>query len=123
MVSLFSIVVHNGCFSIKLLNSRGTFVFRKFAFEANWDFESYNTNTEFVIDHLLRPTNFANLTIAHKPNRAVIFDSALFHQTDRYRFKKGYENGRINLTLLFGEMKMGDGEDGTAHGASAGQEL
>ncbi|KAL7463873.1 hypothetical protein ACHAXS_004223 [Conticribra weissflogii] len=90
---------------------------------ANWDFESYNTNTEFVIDHLLRPTNFANLTIAHKPNRAVIFDSALFHQTDRYRFKKGYENGRINLTLLFGEMKMGDGEDGTAHGASVRQEL
>mmetsp|Transcript_31114 Transcript_31114/g.66082 ORF Transcript_31114/g.66082 Transcript_31114/m.66082 type:complete len:478 (+) Transcript_31114:45-1478(+) len=90
---------------------------------ANWDFESYNTNTEFVIDHLLRPTNFANLTIAHKPNRAVIFDSALFHETDRYRFKKGYENGRINLTLLFGEMKMGDGDDGNAGRAHVGQEL
>ena len=71
----------------------------------NWDFESYNTNTEFVVEELLRPTNFANVTVQHKPNRAVIFDSALFHQTDKYRFKKGYENGRINLTLLFGEMQ------------------
>ena len=46
-----------------------------------------------------------NSQLQHKPNRAVIFDSALFHQTDKYRFKKGYTKGRINLTLLFGEMQ------------------
>ena len=76
----------------------------------HWDFQSYNTNTEFVIEELLRPTNFANVTIPHKPNRAVIFDSALFHQTDKYQFKDGYENGRINLTFLSGDMKKGRGE-------------
>lgn len=74
----------------------------------NWDFGSYNTNTEMVVEQLLKPTNFANITIPHKPNRAVIFDSALFHQTDKYSFKQGYENGRINLTLLFGRMIKGD---------------
>ena len=83
---------------------------------SDWDFESYNTNTDVVVEELLRPTNFANVTVKHKPNRAVIFDSALFHQTDKYRFKKGYENGRINLTLLFGEMQKSSDE-------SAKQEL
>ena len=61
----------------------------------------------------------ANITVKHKPNRAVIFDSALFHQTDKYRFKKGYKNGRINLTLLFGEMQKGEDSSGigTADGS------
>lgn len=74
---------------------------------ATWDFDSYNTNTDAVIEQLLKPTNFANITVPHRPNRAVIFDSALFHQTDKYSFKQGYENGRINLTLLFGKMNKG----------------
>ncbi|KAL7553879.1 hypothetical protein ACHAWF_017222 [Thalassiosira exigua] len=89
----------------------------------HWDFESYNTKTEFVVEELLRPTNFANVTVRHKPNRAVIFDSALFHQTDKYRFKKGYENGRINLTLLFGEMPSKSGAGDATKDRSAQQEL
>mmetsp|Transcript_2765 Transcript_2765/g.5011 ORF Transcript_2765/g.5011 Transcript_2765/m.5011 type:complete len:258 (+) Transcript_2765:161-934(+) len=88
---------------------------------SDWDFESYNTNTDFVVEELLRPNDFANVTVRHRPNRAVIFDSALFHQTDKYRFKQGYENGRINLTLLFGEMKKG--EDGGAISGGMKQEL
>jgi hypothetical protein len=73
--------------------------------KSEWNFKSYNTNTDFVIKELLEPSNFANVTVKHQPNRCVMFDSALFHQTQKYRFKQGYENGRINLTLLFGEMK------------------
>ena len=38
-----------------------------------------------------------------------MFDSALFHKTDDFSFKKGYLNRRINLTLLFGRMVLGDG--------------
>lgn len=72
---------------------------------ANWDFAEYNTDTEFVRDQLMRPTNFANVTIPYRLNRAVIFDSALFHQTDKFTFRKGYTNRRINLTLLFGDMQ------------------
>mmetsp|Transcript_17494 Transcript_17494/g.29633 ORF Transcript_17494/g.29633 Transcript_17494/m.29633 type:complete len:431 (+) Transcript_17494:61-1353(+) len=77
----------------------------------SWDFQSYNTNTDFVRKELLEPSNFANVTVKHQPNRCVMFDSALFHQTDKYRFKNGYENGRINLTLLFGEMKKGTSKE------------
>jgi hypothetical protein len=76
----------------------------------DWTFESYNNaDTDHVIETLLRPTDFANVTVHHRPNRAVIFDSALFHMTEKYRFRRGYENGRINLTFLFGEMRGGVG--------------
>jgi len=76
---------------------------------AEWEFKDYNTNTDFVVEQLLRPTNFANVTIPHKQNRAVLFDSALFHQTDAFRFKAGYENRRINLTILYGDMQKAKG--------------
>lgn len=72
---------------------------------AHWDFTDYNTNTEKVVDELLRPTNFANVTVPHRQNRAVLFDSALFHHSDVFKFKKGYENRRINLTILYGNMQ------------------
>eukprot|EP00977_Amphora_coffeiformis_P028814 scaffold37247_cov191-Amphora_coffeaeformis.AAC.7 len=49
---------------------------------SHWDFVNYNTDTDSVYDLLLKPTNFANVTVPYKTNRAVIFDSALFHQTD-----------------------------------------
>lgn len=71
----------------------------------DWEFEQYNTNTHLVYEALLKPTNFANVTVPHKQNRAVLFDSALFHHTDKFKFKKGHKNHRINLTLLYGTMK------------------
>lgn len=70
----------------------------------DWEFAKYNTDTEFVYEQLLRPTNFANVTVPHKQNRAILFDSALFHHTDKFEFKRGHKNHRINLTLLYGTM-------------------
>lgn len=72
----------------------------------DWSFKEYNTNTEYVKEKLLKPTGYANVTIPYKTNRAVIFDSALFHQTDHFSFRKGYKNRRINLTLLYGDMQL-----------------
>ena len=49
---------------------------------------------------------FASLdSIVYKGNRAVIFNSNLFHETDSYEFKEGYENRRINVTMLFGDRR------------------
>jgi hypothetical protein len=31
-----------------------------------------------------------------------VFDSDLFHETDRIAFKEGYLNRRINITMLYG---------------------
>ena len=41
--------------------------------------------------------------IPHRSNRVVIFKSSLIHKTDDCAFKTGYENKRINVSLLFGE--------------------
>jgi hypothetical protein len=32
----------------------------------------------------------------------VVFNSALFHETDAIRFRDSYEDRRINITLLYG---------------------
>ena len=74
-----------------------------------WDFDKYNKDTEKVMKEILEPTGFANVTVPYKENRAVIFDSALFHHTDDFDFKEGYENRRINLTILYGDMNMSEG--------------
>jgi hypothetical protein len=71
----------------------------------DWDFQKYNTDTD-VMEELLKATGYANWTVPHRQNRAVLFDSALFHHTDEFKFKKGYENRRINLTLLYGKMQL-----------------
>jgi tetratricopeptide (TPR) repeat protein len=42
------------------------------------------------------------LIVPYRENRAVLFDSRLFHYSDAPEFAKGYENRRINVTLLFG---------------------
>ena len=74
----------------------------------DWDFDKYNKDTEKVMKEILEPTNFANVTVPYRENRAVIFDSALFHHTDQFEFKEGYKNRRINLTILYGDMKMAE---------------
>ena len=56
-----------------------------------------------AISELLRKSDKGNHTVTYKANRAVIFDGSLFHKTDKFKFKPGYKNRRINLTFLFGE--------------------
>jgi hypothetical protein len=41
-------------------------------------------------------------TVHYRQNRLVLFDSSLFHCTDKVRFRGGYKHSRINLTFLFG---------------------
>lgn len=89
-----------------------------------WNFKDYNTRAdELVVKELLEPSNFANVTVQHEPNRCIIFDSALFHQTQRYRFRRGYQNSRINLTLLYGKMKKDGSESQTDSSTIAKEEL
>ena len=67
----------------------------------DWNYDRYNgdvaASRQFLDDAGARP-----ITIPYKANRAVIFDSDLFHKTDRIDFKDGYLNRRINVTLLYG---------------------
>ncbi len=66
-----------------------------------WDFAKYNDDVPAARDFLAQ-AGARPLTIPYRANRAVIFDSDLFHETDRIAFKDGYLNRRINITLLYG---------------------
>ena len=96
----------------------------------DWSFGQSNVNTEAIRAHLdskkfrKEPTSLEEwrgnhkeqagsqhpnnqvvglevLRVPHRVNRCIIFQSRLFHQTDVIRFKRGYRNRRINVTLLF----------------------
>ncbi len=67
-----------------------------------WDFKTFNNDTEKILEHL-EDNNNEKSVIPYNENRIVIFNSNLIHETDKFEFKEGYENRRINVTMLFGE--------------------
>ncbi|MFB7619149.1 hypothetical protein [Kitasatospora sp. NPDC056181] len=68
----------------------------------DWDFATYNGSPE-VIGSYLRSRDVRSVEIPYRANRAIVFNSDLFHATAGVRFKPGYENRRINITMLYGE--------------------
>ena len=68
---------------------------------SSWSYQDYNKNEEQIYEFLKKHAARSR-TIPYKCNRAVLFNSNLFHETDKIRFKTGYENRRINVTYLFG---------------------
>jgi hypothetical protein len=72
----------------------------------DWDFDQYNGDVELP-RRFLKEAGATSVTVPYRANRAVIFDSDLFHETDTIRFKDGYENRRINVTLLYGRREKG----------------
>ncbi len=68
-----------------------------------WDFKAYNSQqNEPKIRAFLRESDAKDVRVAHRENRALIFNSDLFHESDRIQFKQGYENRRLNVTMLYG---------------------
>ena len=67
----------------------------------DWDFNTYNSDEQKIREELKKSKGNTKV-IPYNENRAVIFNSNLFHETDNYGFKEGYENRRINVTILFG---------------------
>jgi tetratricopeptide (TPR) repeat protein len=67
----------------------------------NWNFAKYNADKTAAREFLAH-AGAQSVTVPYRSNRAVIFDSNLFHETDQIVFKEGYLNRRINITLLYG---------------------
>jgi hypothetical protein len=67
-----------------------------------WDFNTFNNDKEKILEHL-EDNNEEKSVIPYNENRIVIFNSNLIHETDKFEFKEGYENRRINVTMLFGK--------------------
>jgi len=71
----------------------------------DWNFNDFNSGTEQAqarVQQFLRDNGAKEIAVPYRQNRAVVFNSDLFHATDHFCFKDGYENRRINITMLFG---------------------
>ena len=68
---------------------------------AAWKISDYHADKEPIAAFLDRHAN-DSLIVPYRENRAVLFESRLFHRSDDPEFATAYENHRINLTLLFG---------------------
>ena len=80
----------------------GLVVFKKMA-PVNTTFDDYNSGGSLE-DYGISMERDIKARVPYRSNRAVIFDSSLFHQTDVTRFKPGYKNRRVNFTLLYGTL-------------------
>jgi len=69
----------------------------------DWDFKVYNDSKHKPkIMEFLRASGAKPVTVPYRENRALIFNSDLFHESDRCVFRDDYESRRINITLLYG---------------------
>jgi tetratricopeptide (TPR) repeat protein len=68
----------------------------------DWDFAMYNSNAGVKIYEYLEAKKAKPRHIAYRYNRALIFDSSIFHATPSITFRGGYEDRRMNVTVLFG---------------------
>ena len=83
-------------------DSGGLVLYHKAAPE-DWPYDvNYTGDNTGHIEKYLEAQNSDKTIIPYAENRAIIFNSSLFHETDTIRFKPGYENRRISITLLFG---------------------
>jgi tetratricopeptide (TPR) repeat protein len=68
---------------------------------AAWQVQGYDADIAAIATFLDRHAG-DSLVVPYRENRAVLFESRLFHRSGATDFAAGYENHRINLTLLFG---------------------
>jgi tetratricopeptide (TPR) repeat protein len=71
---------------------------------ADWRIADYNADAARIRDFLAGQGD-SRITVPYGENRGVLFESGLFHGSDSPVFLPGYENHRINITLLFGERR------------------
>lgn len=88
-------------------SSSGGLVVYDTAPPVEWNEVDYYNAERNGFESLLAPSGWAHVAVPYKANRMVLFDSTLLHKTDDFSFKAGYENRRMNLTMLFGQRPHG----------------
>nr|WP_321986011.1 tetratricopeptide repeat protein [uncultured Lichenicoccus sp.] len=68
---------------------------------ADWAFDAYNKDGR-RIEALLAERRPGVSVVPYRANRMILFRSDLFHKTAPLNFRPGYENRRINVTMLYG---------------------
>ena len=75
---------------------------------SEWNFKEYNSDrNKPKILKWLKDVGAQAVKIPYRTNRAVVFNSDLFHETDDVTFKDEYLSRRINITLLYGYRSRG----------------
>lgn len=72
------------------------------AVPSNWGFDRYNREPE-ALEALVASSEGRPIDIPYRCNRCVIFDSSLVHESMPLQFLPGYEDRRVNVTMLFGD--------------------
>ncbi|BCA54008.1 hypothetical protein W02_11480 [Nitrospira sp. KM1] len=68
-----------------------------------WNFKDYNSEqSKPKIMGWLNGVGARAIRIPYRANRAVVFNSDLFHESDDISFRDEYLSRRINITLLYG---------------------
>jgi hypothetical protein len=67
----------------------------------DWELWRYKDDIP-AIREFLAGSRAKSLEVPYRQNRAVMLNSDLFHETGKLSFRDGYENRRINITMLFG---------------------
>ena len=67
----------------------------------DWQVSGYEADRERIVAFLEQNAG-DTLIVPYRENRAVLFESRLFHQSDAPSFLSTYQNHRINLTFLYG---------------------
>lgn len=74
----------------------------------DWNFQEYNSDkNKPKILAWLKQVGAQTVKIPYRTNRAIVFNSDLFHETDEIAFRDDYLSRRINITLLYGFRRNG----------------
>ena len=68
--------------------------------DQNASFEEFNSSDAYEkLKKDVKDVDF--IRVPYKSNRAVIFNSKLYHVTDEINFKDNYKDRRVNVTFLY----------------------
>jgi tetratricopeptide (TPR) repeat protein len=70
----------------------------------DWEMKDYDADQQRIVA-FLEQNGGDTLRVPYRENRAVLFESRLFHSSDHPVFEPNYQNHRINMTFLFGRHK------------------
>ena len=71
-----------------------------------WDFKAYNSTAfQPKIREFLKQSGASPVKVPYRENRALVFNSDLFHESDTCVFRDEYESRRINITFLYGRRR------------------
>ncbi len=72
----------------------------------DWDFKVYNSTAfQPKIREFLNQSGASPVKVPYRANRALVFNSDLFHESDTCVFRDDYESRRINITFLYGRRR------------------